>query len=54
MKLGIVTYMIAAEWDIETIIENCEKIGYSGVELRTTHKHGVEVALSKGSLRTHQ
>lgn len=47
MKLGIVTYMIAAEWDVDTIIEKCSKLGYEGVELRTTHKHGVEVSLSK-------
>lgn len=47
MKLGIVTYMIAAEWDIDTIIEKCSKLGYEGVELRTTHKHGVEPSLSK-------
>lgn len=47
MKLGIVTYMIAAEWDIDTIIEKCEKLGYDGVELRTQHKHGVESNLTK-------
>lgn len=47
MKLGIVTYQIASEWDIETIIEKCEELGYQGVELRTTHKHGVEVNLTK-------
>jgi len=39
--------MIAAEWDIDTIIKKCEELGYSGVELRTTHKHGVETSLSK-------
>ncbi len=47
MKLGIVTYMVAAEWDLDTIIEKCTKTGYEGVELRTTHKHGVEPSLSK-------
>lgn len=47
MKLGIVTYQIAAEWDVDTIIEKCSTLGYVGVELRTTHKHGVEPALSK-------
>lgn len=47
MKLGIVTYMIAADWDIDTIIKKCEKLGYEGVELRTGHKHRVEVTLSK-------
>lgn len=45
--LGLVTYNLAADWDIETIIENCEKTGFVGAELRTTHKHGVEPSLSK-------
>jgi sugar phosphate isomerase/epimerase len=45
MKLGIVTYMWGAEWDLPTLIKNCELTGFEGVELRTTHKHGVEVAL---------
>ncbi|MCM8772317.1 MAG: sugar phosphate isomerase/epimerase [Candidatus Omnitrophica bacterium] len=47
MKLGIVTYMIASEWDIDTIIKKCEELGYQGVELRTQHKHNVESSLSK-------
>lgn len=47
MKLGIVTFMIAADWDIDTIIERCSKLGYEGVELRSTHKHGVEPTLSQ-------
>lgn len=47
MKLGIVTYNIAKDWDVPTIIEMCEKVGLEGVELRTTHAHGVEPSLSK-------
>ena len=46
-KLGIVTYNIAKDWDLATIIKNCEATGYEAVELRTTHKHGVEPSLSK-------
>ena len=46
MKLGIVTYNIARNWDVGTIIERCSRLGYGGVELRTTHAHGVEVSLS--------
>ena len=46
LKLGIVTYNIAAEWDLATVIANCEKAGLVGVELRTTHSHGVELELS--------
>ncbi|OIN98144.1 xylose isomerase [Candidatus Desantisbacteria bacterium CG1_02_38_46] len=47
MKLGIVTYEIAKDWDVETIIKKCSEFGYEGVELRTTHAHKVEVNLSK-------
>lgn len=46
MKLGMVTYMWGAEWDLPTLIKNCTQAGFEGIELRTTHKHGVEVALS--------
>jgi sugar phosphate isomerase/epimerase len=46
-KLGLVTYNLAHDWDIETIIQNCEETGFEGVELRTTHKHGVEISLDK-------
>ena len=47
MKLGLVTYQLAEEWDIPTLIKNCTAAKFDGVELRTTHKHGVEVSLSK-------
>jgi sugar phosphate isomerase/epimerase len=47
MKLGTVTYNLAEQWDVPTIIKNCEAAEFSGVELRTGHKHGVEVSLSK-------
>jgi sugar phosphate isomerase/epimerase len=47
MKLGTVTYNLAQDWDIETIIKNCEVAAFEGVELRTSHAHKVEVNLSK-------
>lgn len=46
MKLGLVTYLWAKDWDLPTLIANCEKTGYLGVELRCNHAHGVETALS--------
>jgi hypothetical protein len=46
-KLGLVTYNLAKDWDIAAIIKNCETTGFEAVELRTTHKHGVEPVLSK-------
>lgn len=47
MKVGLVTYNLAKDWDLETVIRNCESTGFQGVELRTTHAHKVEVHLSK-------
>jgi sugar phosphate isomerase/epimerase len=46
-RLGIVTYNIAAKWDLPTILDVCKKVGLAPVELRTSHKHGVEPSLSK-------
>jgi sugar phosphate isomerase/epimerase len=45
LKLGTVTYLIASTWDVPTIIKNLTETGFEAVELRTTHKHGVEIAL---------
>lgn len=47
MRLGLVTYNIANKWDLPTLIEKCSAIGIEGVELRTTHAHGVEPTLTK-------
>ena len=46
MKLGTVTYNLAKDWDIDTMIEKCGAAGFEGVELRTTHAHGVELSLN--------
>ena len=45
MKLGLVTYNLAKDWDLDRIVEMCSAHGFQGVELRTTHAHGVEVSL---------
>ncbi len=45
--LGTVTYNLAQDWDVPTIIKNCTAAKFEGVELRTSHKHGVEVTLSR-------
>jgi sugar phosphate isomerase/epimerase len=47
IRLGTVTYNLAKDWDIPAIIKNCEEAKFEGVELRTTHAHGVEVTLNK-------
>ena len=46
-QLGIVTYNIAKDWDLATILAKLQTLGYEGVELRTTHAHKVEVNLTK-------
>jgi sugar phosphate isomerase/epimerase len=45
-KLGLVTYNVAPNWDLPTILGICKRVGIAAVECRTTHKHGVEPALS--------
>ncbi len=52
MRLGMVTYNLGKDWDIETILRNCAAGGFEGVELRTTHAHKVEVNLSKAERET--
>ncbi|MGC9354053.1 MAG: sugar phosphate isomerase/epimerase family protein [Mariniphaga sp.] len=46
MKLGLVTYLWAKDWDIPTIINNCTEAGIGGVELRVEHAHGVTLDLT--------
>lgn len=46
MKFGLVTYQWGRDWDLKTLIANCEKAGALGVELRTQHAHGVETDLN--------
>ncbi len=45
LKLGLVTYNWGKDWDLPTVIRNCAATGFGGVELRSTHKHGVEITL---------
>lgn len=47
MKLGLVTYNLARDWDLETIIRRCKATKFEGVELRTTHAHGVEPSIGR-------
>jgi sugar phosphate isomerase/epimerase len=46
MRFGLVTYMWGADWDVPTLLANCEKAGALGVELRTGHAHGVDPGIS--------
>ncbi|MCX7046280.1 MAG: TIM barrel protein [Candidatus Sumerlaeota bacterium] len=46
IKWGLVTYLWGQNWDLPTLIANCEKSGTAGVELRVEHKHGVSPAMN--------
>lgn len=51
MKLGAVTYNLLKDLDVEGIIKVLEATRFEAVELRTTHKHGVEPSLSADERR---
>ncbi len=46
MAYGLVTYMWGADWTLPKLLQYCEQADVLGVELRTTHAHGVEPTLS--------
>lgn len=50
-RLGIVTYNVARDWDLGTILKNVREAGLEGVEFRTTHAHGVEPSLDPARRR---
>jgi sugar phosphate isomerase/epimerase len=47
MRLGLVTYLWAKDWNIPMIIKNCSEAAINGVELRVEHAHGVTLDLTK-------
>ncbi len=51
LQLGIVTYNIAKDWDLPTILKTLEALQFQGVELRTSHAHKVEVDLTAAQRR---
>lgn len=44
--LGLVTYNVAKDWDLPTVLRVCGEVGIAAVELRTTHAHKVEPSLA--------
>lgn len=46
MRLGLVTYLWGKDWDLPTLIKNCQATGYEGIELRCEHAHKVELDLT--------
>ena len=51
LRIGLMTYRLGQDWDIDTIIKNCQEAQWEHAELRTTHGHGVEIGLSKAQRR---
>lgn len=45
-RLGLVTYNVAKDWDLPTLLRLLREARFEGVELRTTHAHGVERTLT--------
>ncbi|MCS7022383.1 MAG: sugar phosphate isomerase/epimerase [Gemmataceae bacterium] len=50
-RLGLVTYNVAKDWDLPTLLKVCQEVGIAAVECRTTHKHGVEPHLTPAERR---
>jgi sugar phosphate isomerase/epimerase len=50
LRFGLATYQWGMDWDIPTLIANCQKAKVFSVELRTSSKyaHGVELELTAG------
>lgn len=46
MRFGLCTYLWGKDWDVPTLIRNCEKTGLLGVALRVEHAHKVEPNLT--------
>lgn len=46
MRLGMVTYNLGKDWTVPILIKHCTDARFEGVELRTTHAHGVETSLT--------
>ncbi|GEP41154.1 sugar phosphate isomerase/epimerase family protein [Brevifollis gellanilyticus] len=46
IHFGLVTYMWGADWDLPTLIKNCETSEVLGVELRIEHAHKVETTMT--------
>lgn len=51
VRFGMVTYLWGRDLDLVSLLQACEAAKLEGVELRTTHAHGVERTLSKKQRR---
>ena len=53
MKLCLLTYNLARDWELPKLIEVARRCGFAALELRAdaNHKHGVELGLGKAQRR---
>lgn len=51
MRIGLCTYLWGQDWDVPTLIANCRKAGYAGIELRVDHAHKVSAKLTDAERR---
>lgn len=46
LRLGLVTYQWGKDMPLPELLAVCAKTGFGGVELRSTHRHGVEPGMT--------
>jgi hypothetical protein len=51
IDFGLVTYLWGRDLPLDVLLETCSSAGVGGVELRTTHAHGVEPSLDAARRR---
>ncbi len=45
-QLGLVSYNVAVNWDLATVLRLGQAAGFAAFEARTTHQHGIEPRLT--------
>ena len=45
-QVGLISYNVAAKWDLPTVLRLCQAAGIPAFEARTTHAHGIEPSLT--------
>ena len=46
LKLGLVTYQWGKDLSLADLLDVCKRTHYAGVELRSTHRHGIEPSMN--------
>ena len=51
-RFGLVTYLWGSDLGLHSLLETCGAAGVNGIELRSTHAHGIEPTLTREERRT--